>query len=445
MAGKSNDSSGSVKPSKPRADFPLFPHASGRWAKKIRGTFKYFGKVSDDPKGVLALEKWLDEKEDLLSGRTPRVSGGGLSLGDLCNRFLTVKKSLIVSGELSPRTFAQYKGTTDKLVAFFGRRRLVLDLAADDFEQLRAEIAKDVGPFTVRNDVRMARMVFKYAYDAGLIDRPVRFGTLFKIPPKRLLRQARQQAGKRMFDADELRSIIAAAGQPIRAMVLLAINTGCGNTDVANLTESALHLESGWLDYPRPKTSVERRVPLWPETVEALREAIAKRPACDNPTGLVFLTKYRQPWVRVSETGGVIDGVACEFGKLIKRPRCPQCGVIAPAKRDEIPEQCGACQWKPTDDDGWHTLYRSGLNFYAVRHSFQTIAEESKDLPAVKAAMGHVDGTMSGEYREEISDQRMRSMVEAVRRWLWPDAVPSPEPAGAPVKKTPRKLVVKPR
>ena len=39
------------KAGKPRPDFPLFAHARGYWAKKVRGRLVYFGKVADDPKG----------------------------------------------------------------------------------------------------------------------------------------------------------------------------------------------------------------------------------------------------------------------------------------------------------------------------------------------------------------------------------------------------------
>ena len=58
--------------------FPLFPHQSGRWAKKVRRQLKYFGKVEDDPKGKKALEQWNRVKDDLIAGRTPREAQEGL-------------------------------------------------------------------------------------------------------------------------------------------------------------------------------------------------------------------------------------------------------------------------------------------------------------------------------------------------------------------------------
>ncbi len=111
-----------------------------------------------------------------------------MTVRELVNRFLTAKRHLVDTRHLSPRTFTTYRSTGLKLTAAFGPSRLVSDLRADDFETLRADFARGLGPVTLGHEVCHARMVFKYAYDAGLIDIPVRFGPTFKVPARRTLR-----------------------------------------------------------------------------------------------------------------------------------------------------------------------------------------------------------------------------------------------------------------
>ena len=63
---------------------------------------------------------------------------------------------------------------------------------------------------------------------------------------------------------------------------------------------------------------------------------------------------------------------------------------------------------------------RRGLNFYTIRHVFETQAGESRDQVAVDAIMGHADSSMAAAYRERISDERLVAVVEHVRnKWLF--------------------------
>src|SRR3954464_4901106 len=101
-----------AKPNKPRPDYPLFAHAAGVWAKKIRGKLHYFGPWSD-PDGALA--KYLEQKDALHAGRKPRPAPDALTVKDAANAFLNAKKALLDVGELSPHTWNNYKLATDTL------------------------------------------------------------------------------------------------------------------------------------------------------------------------------------------------------------------------------------------------------------------------------------------------------------------------------------------
>ncbi len=92
-----------VKPSKPYPDFPLTAHPAGVWCKKIRGKLHYFGPW-DDPDGALA--KYLEQKDALHAGRTPRPDPEALTVKDVANAYLNAKKQALAAGKLSPRTWA---------------------------------------------------------------------------------------------------------------------------------------------------------------------------------------------------------------------------------------------------------------------------------------------------------------------------------------------------
>lgn len=103
-------------------------------------------------------------------------------------------------------------------------------------------------------------MVFNWAFEQGLIDKPLRQGAVFKKPSKKTVRLERAKKGPRMFEAEQLRKIIDAAPMPMKAMIMLGINDGLGNTDLANLQIGHLDLSGAWLNYPSALSSLSFRV-----------------------------------------------------------------------------------------------------------------------------------------------------------------------------------------
>ena len=108
------------------------------WAKKIRGKLHYFGPW-DDPDG--ALTKYLEQKDTLHAGRKPREDQHGLTMKELANAILTAKAAARDCGELTRRSWQDYKDARDLLVSHFGKGRLVADLDPEAFAQLRTRMA----------------------------------------------------------------------------------------------------------------------------------------------------------------------------------------------------------------------------------------------------------------------------------------------------------------
>jgi integrase len=366
------------KPKKPYPDFPLTPGNNGQWVKRIRGKLHYFGPWHDPD---AALEKYRRSAADLHAGREPAVEGA--TVRDLCNQFHAHKVRQLERGEIVQLTLAHYRRTCDRVVEVFGAGTGLASVKPHDFDRLLASLARTNGPRALAVYVQHVRTLFKYGFEAGLLESPMRFGPGFKRPSAAVIRKLRASKPARLFTAAELRKILAAANPILRAMTLLGINCGFGNADCGWLPKTALDLDAGWVNYPRPKTGIQRRCKLWPETVRALKAALAARPAP--------LTLLAIPLVFVTRSGGVYNG----------------------GRKDS---QIGSAF---THLLGKLGLKREGLSFYAVRHTFSTIAEGCRDQVAVGSIMGHVDVTMAQSYREHIDDSRLEAVAKYVRNWLW--------------------------
>jgi len=226
--------------------------------------------------------------------------------------------------------------------------------------------------------------VLNWAYKNDLIERPPRYGSAFDKPSASILRRHRAARGAMMFEAAEIRSMLDAAAEHLRTMILLGVNCGLGPADAARLPVHTIDLQSGWLDFPRPKTGIPRRAKLWPETVAGIRKAFDARPVRlhrDAET-LVFVEPDGRPWVRRRDA----ERLSREFRQMLQA-----LGL-----------------WKP------------GKAFYGLRRTTETVG--GTDQAAIDLIMGHAAAAndMGAIYRQRVDDERLVAVADRIHRWLWP-------------------------
>lgn len=366
------------KPSKPRADFPLFPHQSGQWAKKVRGKLHYFG-VWSDPKAAEA--KWERDKVALRSGEEPAVVYGE-SLGWAGNAFLESKHLQHERDELSVRQFKDYRKVTSQVVEYFGKAKPLADLKPPDFDRYRNSLPVIWSPVTVNNHLRQVRVFFKYLNEIGATDTPINYTRALRDTPKRVLRKHGASVEEKLFSRDEIKALIASAKSSAQlSHIYLGINAAYGTADIGRLKVADVDFENQWIGQMRGKTGIARGCWLWPETLEALRQAIDEKPWNPKYPDLYSLTRSRHPWWQ-EETDS--NPLAQSFGK-----NKTAAGIT-----------------------------RRGVGQYSLRHTFRTIGGDAGDREAVDYVMGHKDPSVSAGYRHGIDPNRVIAVCSHVRDWL---------------------------
>ena len=176
----------------------------------------------------------------------------------------------------------------------------------------------------------------------------------------------------------QIRKLLQNASTQMKAMIWLGLNCGFGCTDCAELRWDNLDVKNFRVNFPRGKTGIDRNLPLWPETVEALKQ-VAKLGE------LVFYTSKGNPWLRtiqsIDKHGNQKytknDAISKNFSKLLKK---------AGIKTEK------------------------GVGFYTLRRTAATLTAESGDPFAVQKLLGHSDLKMATTYVQDISEQTDRAI-----------------------------------
>jgi site-specific recombinase XerD len=311
---------GSKKPQKPYPEFPLYAHSCGKWARKIGG--------------------------------------------------------LVASGELSERSYQDYRRSLKRFAAFIGLDRNLENLEPADFSRYKFDFARTNNPVSTGNEVTRIKTCLKWLFKSKHC-REIETGPDFCKPSAKVARRHKRAMGEKLFSPAQIQTMLDESGLRMRAMLLLGINCAYHNNDVETLNLATLEaaVKSGMIEHAREKTEVERACPLWPETKAALEAWIARRPQTTSKKAFV------------TADGKELNGLNCDVSKMFRAVR------ISSRIKD------GGFSW--------------------LRKTFATYGSESGDQVAVNFIMGHVDAEISGVYRQLVREHRLQKVTDAVRSWLY--------------------------
>lgn len=352
------------------AGFPLYRHKSGKFAKKVKGKTLYFGQWSDPASALL-------EYENRVLGSTPEKPRAPklLTVWEACQLFLASKEAHVEQRKLASRTFTEYLRTCKRISAFFGKDIPIESLKPAAFSDFMNSRAKTCNPISVGNEITRVKTMLNWLERSKYTGK-IEVGPDFRKPEERIVRRHRRERGKLMFTAEEVRAILDESGIQLRAMVLMAINCGFQNSDLEQISYEKITeaMDTGWVEFPRVKTEVDRRCPLWTSTEKAIHLAMKRRVDTELPNA--FLRRNGRPYSGTN-------------GDIAKRFR---------AARDHAMIDRGGFSW--------------------MRKTFATAAAGAKDKEARDYIMGHADKSMSALYVQEVWDERLIAVTKSVRSWL---------------------------
>ena len=362
---------------KTRSDkFPLTLHPTGQYCKKIKGKIRYFGK--DKKK---ALEKYLAQSTYLHGAQSlfQKISNGKMTLKQLCDLYLRYQHSRVLVGDMTAKHYNDSKYSLDRLMAFLGPGCRIENISTLDLQNYKRKLQSSYPSIDRQNlHIGLMKAMFHWARKNDVLES---IPNIDAISKDRVVHKE-----KYTFNKKQIRKLLSTADVKMKAMIWLGLNCGFGCTDCSRLQWKDIDFNNSRVNLARNKTKIGRNLPLWPETIQALKEV-------PRSGTLVFTISDGHPWIQTTATRNdsgepkyICDNrISTKFSRLMKKVRI------------QTPK---------------------GTGFYTLRRTAATMAARSGDPFAVQRLLGHVDLTMATRYVQDVSEQTDRVIENSRKHFI---------------------------
>jgi integrase len=262
--------------------------------------------------GAIARAEW----ERFSDGATDDEPNGDTTIGAGIAAFLRLKLSEVETKTISPGRYESLRSHLKHFETFTNKHKPIASITSTLLLAYRTRLLEEIKRGTIQHASgkdRMAsiRQFVKHLWRIELIDQLPRVmdDLTIRVPTKAV----------RLFDDDEITSLLATATGAGKLFILLSLNCGMLQKDIADLRQSEVDWIEGRITRKRSKTNHHEDVPivcyqLWPETFELLKARRSRHPK------LALTNRRGNPLKRESIVNGKLK-VVCNISSTYDRLR----------------------------------------------------------------------------------------------------------------------------
>jgi integrase len=245
--------------------------------------------------------------------QTPQ-SAKPTTIRELVDAYLTFRKSQADSGDLS---VAMYTDDYYQLEAFAdhckknGKTSLAEVVTPDFLNKHKADTRDKYSVTTLWHSVKAVKRLLTWGWKQERLESlPRNLDDYAKVE--------RPKPAPKFFMVEEVKSMYASATDRMRLYILLALNGGLTQIDIATLTHNMVDWKIGIISRDRNKTGVPQGCKLWPTTLALLKQAATNSNAKGNNLVLVSEEGNQLTYETVSIDGkhSKVDSIRSAFGRL---------------------------------------------------------------------------------------------------------------------------------